>query len=119
MEWAGDIGGVSLEEVDEMWRIVECETLLWVRESSLGKLRDALKGYERGCDRGADMMVEVERYVEKLMFFLDSNDCDTSDVYKKLVVEYEDCVGEGGDFNGSGFDFPFTHGDDDEGILLN
>ena len=88
----------TLDEVNEIWRIVGCETLLWVKPSLMGELLVHMKDYER-VDHGMDSMRQMQMaktYVEKLMAFLDSNESYTSEMYKKLTVEYEDCVGAGG-----------------------
>ena len=87
----------TLAKVNEMWRAVRCETLLWVKPSRKEELLVHMKGYER--DHGMDSMRQMqmaETYVEKLLAFLDSNESYTSEMYKKLTVEYEDCVGAGG-----------------------
>jgi hypothetical protein len=88
----------TLADVDEIWRIVECETLLWVELSKLGKVREYMKEYER-VDRGMDIMGQrhmAEIYVDKLLFFLDSNASYTTDLYKTLNAECEDLAVAGG-----------------------
>ena len=101
---------VTLADVNERWRIVEIETLLWVEPSSLGKLLAHMKEFERGVDRGVDILREMQMaktYVENVMDFLDSNESYSSDMYKKLTVEYEACdveAGGGDDAGGGGVD---------------
>ena len=104
----------TLDEVNEIWRIVGCETLLWVKPSLMGELLVHMKVYER-VDRGMDIMEQMQMakaYVDELMAFLDSNESYRSDVYNKLTVEYEDdeAMGTSDEDCGADGGFPFEVG---------
>ena len=112
----------TLDEVNEIWRIVGCETLLWVKPSLMGELLVHMKVYER-VDRGMDIMEQMQMakaYVDELMAFLDSNESYRSDVYKKLTVEYDDdeAMGTSDEDWGADGGFPFEVGNIGEGDEL-